>query len=257
VEAVLVQDVKVPKLGLGTWDLRGERATEAVLSALELGYRHIDTAEMYRNEREIGRALTQSGVERQEIFLVSKVWTNHLHKDQVIDACQASLERLGTEYLDLYLVHWPSGSVPVEQTMEGMQELLQSQAARQVGVSNFSVVQMERASQALGSKVFCNQVKMHVGHKQGDIVDYCQKNDVLLTAYTPLNKGRIGTNQTLKEIAERYGKQPLQVALRWLIQQQNVAAIPKSSSRQHQADNIDIFDFELSDEDMERISQLE
>lgn len=251
----VIQQVEVPKIGLGTWNMSGDQATQAVLSALELGYRHIDTAEMYRNEREIGRALNQAGVAREELFLVSKVWTNHLHQAQVVDACHASLERLGTDHLDLYLIHWPSDSVPLEQTMAGMQTLLESGAVRQVGVSNFSVTQMERANQALESKIFCNQIKLHVDHWQSDVVDYCQQNDILVTAYTPLNKGRLNKRPLLEELAEKYGKKPLQIALRWLVQQPKLAAIPKSSERQHQAQNFDVFDFEISPADMERISQ--
>lgn len=251
-----VQGVSVPKLGIGTWNMKGRQAQEAIRSALELGYRHIDTAEMYRNEREIGAALAESSVAREELYLVSKVWTNHLKADQVVAACSNSLDRLGTDYLDLYLIHWPSDSVPIEETMAGMRQLLESGQARQVGVSNFSVDQMDRASQALGSKIFCNQVKLHLEHRQQAVVDYCQRNDVLVTAYTPLNKGRIGNQGLLAEIGDNHGKSGLQVALRWLIQQDKIVAIPKASSRDHQASNIDIFDFELNDDEMERLDRL-
>ncbi|MFP3853325.1 MAG: aldo/keto reductase [Anaerolineales bacterium] len=255
-QTAMVQGVEVPKIGLGTWNMSGEEARKAVLSAMELGYRHIDTAEMYRNEHEVGKAIQEAQVEREDLFLVSKVWTNHLRSDQVVDACKASLDRLQTDYLDLYLVHWPSDSVPLEETMDGMARLLESGEARQVGVSNFSVSQMERASQLLGSKIFCNQVKYHVDHRQDAVVEYGQEQDILVTAYTPLAKGRAGSRQLLEEIGQKHGKSGLQVALRWLIQQDKVVAIPKSSHRDHQKQNLDVLNFELSAEDMARIKQL-
>jgi diketogulonate reductase-like aldo/keto reductase len=246
----------VPKLGLGTWDLRGNDAIKAVHSAIDLGYRHIDTAEMYRNEAEIGQGLAETGIARDELFLVSKVWTNHLRAEQVVDACTNSLRKLGVEYLDLYLVHWPSNSVPLEETMEGMARLMEEGKTRQVGVSNFSVAKMERASRALGQTIFCNQVKFHLTHRQDELIQYCQKQNILLTAYTPLDKGRLASRRELADIGESHGKSPLQIALRWLVQQEKVAAIPKASSREHQAANIDIFDFALTTEEMGRLGQI-
>jgi diketogulonate reductase-like aldo/keto reductase len=137
-----------------------------------------------------------------------------------------------------------------------MQQLMASGAVQRVGVSNFSVDQMKRASDALGSPLFCNQVKLHVNYRQDEVVRHCQQEDILVTAYTPLNKGRVGQREVLRKIGEKHGKSGLQVALRWLIQQDHLSAIPKSSDPRHQAENFEIFDFELSEEDMQRIDQL-
>jgi len=255
VEALEVRGTRVPKIGLGTWNMTGPGAVDAVASALALGYRHIDTAEMYRNESEIGQALQQAGVPREELYLVSKVWPDHLTRQAVVEACGASLARLGTDYLDLYLIHWPSDRVPIEETMAGLNQLVEDGRTRQIGVSNFSLEQLRAAQAASSAPVFCNQVKFHLDHPQANLVAYSQQHELLITAYTPLAKGRFGHKQTLVEIAGRTGKTSHQVALRWLIQQPNVVAIPKASQRQHQLENLGIFDFELSEDEMDGLSR--
>lgn len=255
-DTVSVQGEPVPKIGLGTWDLRGETAVRAVSAALEIGYRHIDTAEMYRNESEIGRALAESRVPRSDIFLVSKVWTNHLRAGQVVEACRRSLEKLRANYLDLYLIHWPAGHVPIEETMAGMDALVKEGRVRRVGVSNFSIEELEAAEAASETSIFANQVKYNVRHRQDRMVRHCAQTDRLLMAYTPLAKARVRRQSALQEIAERRGKKPLQVALRWLTQQTNVVAIPKSANPEHLRDNLDIFDFELTNDEMEQINAL-
>lgn len=256
VQTATVQGVEVPKIGLGTWNMNGSRCRRAVESALEMGYRHIDTAEMYRNEREIGQAISASGVPREDLFLVSKVWSNHLKQEQVIDACEASLRRLGTDYLDLYLIHWPSDKVPMGETLAGMDRLVQAGKTRRIGVSNFSVQQLEEAREAAEHPIFCNQVKFHVRRRQDALVKYCQREDVLLTAYSPLEKARLRGESTLAEIGRRHDKSALQVALRWLIEQEKVVAIPKAASEAHQRQNLDVFNFSLSEEDCAAIEGL-
>lgn len=251
-----VQGVDVPKLGLGTWNMSGATCRRAVRSALDLGYRHIDTAEIYRNEREVGEAIEASGVEREQIFLVSKVWSNHLRKEQVMQACEDSLRRLGTEYLDLYLIHWPSDEVPLQETLAGMDELAATGKVRQIGVSNFSVSQLEAARSIAQHEIFCDQVKYHVRHRQDDLVEFCQAQDVLLTAYTPLAKGKLKGQKTLERVGRAHGKTAMQVALRWLIEQERVVTIPKAASEDHQRENIDIFDFELSAEERQAIGAI-
>lgn len=251
-----VQGVDIPKIGLGTYNMRGSDCQRAVETALDMGYRHIDTAEIYRNEREIGRALAASPVARDDLFVVSKVWSNHFQSDQVERACEASLERLGLEYLDLYLIHWPSDSVPLAETLAGMDELVRSGKTRRIGVSNFSVAQLEQARQEAESPIFTDQVKFHVHHRQDELTDYCQTEDILVTAYTPLEKGRSDSQATLQEIGARHGKTAAQVALRWLIEQEKVVAIPKAASEQHQRENLDVFDFSLSKEDRRAIDAL-
>ncbi|MDX1600095.1 MAG: aldo/keto reductase [Anaerolineales bacterium] len=255
-EYAVVQGVKVPKMGLGTYKMRGSGCQKAVEAALDMGYRHIDTAEIYRNEREIGQAIGASPVDREELFLVSKVWSNHFREDQVVQACEDSLRRLGTDYLDLYLIHWPSDEVPVEETLAGMDRLAEAGKTRHIGVSNFPVDQLEEARRIAEHPIFCDQVKYHVRHRQDDLVSYCQGEDVLLTAYSPLEKARLQGQSTLGKIGSKYGKTEMQVALRWLIEQEKVVTIPKASSESHQRENLEIFDFELTEEDREAIDSI-
>lgn len=251
--SIEIQGVQVPRIGLGTWDLSGAEAERAVESALELGYRHIDTAEMYRNESEIGRALRRASIPREELFLVSKVWSNHLRAEQVIEAGRHSLERLRCEYLDLYLIHWPSDAVPIEATMEGMDALVDEGTVKRIGVSNFSVSQLERASEVAQHSLLTNQVRFNPRYRQDEMVEFCNQEGILLTAYTPLAKAHLTREPILQEIAEKHDKTPLQVALRWLLQQGNVSAIPKSSQRQHLKENLAVFDFVLDADDLARI----
>lgn len=250
-----IQGVKMDKLGFGTWNLRGNECYQATLSALEIGYRHIDTAEMYQNEDQVGRAIADSGLERSELFITTKVYS-HLRYEDVLRACEGSLRKLGLEAIDLYLIHWPSGSIPMEDTMRGMNELLQQDLTRYVGVSNFSVKQFEEAQRHAGAPIFTNQIPHHPLRFDQRMLAYCQEKDVMLTAYSPLAKGRVARDSTLQMIAERHDKSAAQVALRWLMQQDKVVAIPKSSRRERQQENFAIFDFELSEEEVSEINRL-
>jgi 2,5-diketo-D-gluconate reductase B len=226
----------------------------AVERALALGYRHIDTAQMYANEGEVGRAIRNSGVDREEIFLVTKVRTSSFSHGGVIRSTRESLEKLQTGFVDLLLMHWPNPSVPLEETLGAMRELQEEGSVRHVGVSNFPPSMVEEAAQH--ATVFCNQVEYHPYRAQDELLGQAEEMDYLLTAYSPVARGRVSNDATLKEIGEAHGKTPAQVALRWLIQQQQVAAIPKAASEDHLRSNIDVFDFELSDEEMGRIFAL-
>jgi diketogulonate reductase-like aldo/keto reductase len=250
VELERVQGADIPKIGFGTWQLQGDTCYRAVLSALELGYRHIDTAEIYANEQEVGRALGDSGVGRSEIFLVTKVWTDHLGYPEVIRAARGSLKRLGVDQIDLYLVHWPRAGMPIADTMRAMSELVEAGQIGRVGVSNFSLQQFEQAQRASSVKLFTNQVPFAIGGSDRELLAYCQQNDVLLTAYSPLDRGRLARSQVLKAVGERHGKTAAQVALRWCIQQEKVVAIPKSANPERQRENLGVFDFELSAADL-------
>jgi 2,5-diketo-D-gluconate reductase B len=249
-----IKGEKVPSLGLGTWRLFGEECVKAVERALALGYRHIDTAQMYANEGEVGRGIQNSGVDRGEIFLVTKVRTSSFSHDDVSRSTHESLKKLRTDRVDLLLMHWPNPSVPLEETLGAMTELQEEGRVKHVGVSNFPPSMVEEA--ARHANVFCNQVEYHPYRAQDELLEQAKEMDYLLTAYSPVAKGRVSNDAALKEIGEAHGKTPAQVALRWLIQQEKVVAIPKAASEDHLRSNFDVFDFELSDEEMERVFAL-
>lgn len=241
-------------MGLGTYRLSGEECTRAVERALALGYRHIDTAQMYRNEDEVGRGLENSGVDREEVFLVTKVWPSDFSHDDVVRKTRESLRQLRTDHVNLLLMHWPSQDVPLEETLGAMTELKEEGRVKHIGVSNFPPQMVEKA--ARHTEVFCNQVEYHPYKAQDDLLEQAKEIDYLLTAYQPIARGEILDDETLREIGEAHGKTPAQVALRWLIQQEKVAAIPKATSEEHLRSNLDVFDFDLSNEEMGRIFGL-
>ncbi len=250
------QNVTVPALGVGTWRLRGETCRTAVRSALETGYRHVDTAQMYDNEEAVGRAIADSSVPREDVFLVTKILRRNLSHDDVLTSVEASVDRLGTD-IDLLLIHAPSRSVLIEESIGAMNELQERGTVEHIGVSNFSVEQMRQAIDASETPILTNQVEYHPFEEQSEILEFCIENEVVLTAYSPLAKGRVTDSEVLREVGRRYGKTAAQVALRWLIQQDAVAAIPKASSQKHLEENLDIFDFALSDEEIERVFELQ
>lgn len=250
-----IQGVRVPVLGLGTWRLEGRTCLRAVEEALSLGYRHVDTAQAYDNEEEVGRALRASGVPREEVFLTTKVWMESLDRGSVLHTTRESLRRLATGYVDLLLIHWPSPTVPLEETLGAFRQLQEEGKARHVGVSNFPPSMLRRALEL--APVLCDQVEYHPFLGQRALLDLARRHDLLITAYSPLARGAVSRDRTLQEIGERHGKTPSQVALRWLIQQDRVAAIPKASRPEHLRANLEVFDFVLSDEEMRRIHALD
>ena len=249
-----IQGTNVPALGLGTWKLKGDACTRGVEHALDLGYRHIDTAQIYRNEEAVGKGLAASSVDRAAYFLTTKVWYENLEPDAVRSTAEASLRRLGTEYVDLLLIHWPSDEVPMEASLDALRVLQDEGKIRRFGVSNFTPSLLQRALDH--AQVFADQVEYHPFLSQQPLRALALKHDLLLTAYSPLAQGGVLHDDTLQEIGEAHGKTAAQVALRWLVQQPHVAAIPKASSDEHRAANFAIFDFELSEDEMERIHGL-
>lgn len=254
-QSLEIHGTRVPLVGLGTWNIRGPSGLVSLRHAFEIGYRHIDTAEMYRNEEIVGQAIAEAGVDRTEFFLTTKAWSNHLTRDEVRRACEQSLKRLGMEYVDLYLIHRP-GNAPLDETLNAMQELVAEGKSRYIGVSNFSDDQLERSLSISAEPIFTDQVEYHPYRSREALLSLCEQADVVLTAYTPLAHGRVLRDRKLQEIGRRYKKTPAQVALRWLVQQENVITIPKASSVQHLKENMDIFDFELSDEEIRTIDEL-
>lgn len=248
----LLSGYAMPVLGLGTWQLVGFAGTRIVSRAIELGYRHIDTAELYGNESEIGQAI--GGVDRSELFLVSKVSSSHLHTNDVIRACRGSLKRLGTDYLDLYLIHWPNDEIPIGETMEGMQYLVEEGMVRSIGVCNFDVPRLREAMAASRVPVCNDQVEYHPYRHRRAIPQFCQEHDIALTAYCPLARGRVNHDPLLIRIGRKYGKSPAQVSLRWLLQK-GAIVIPKASSVEHLKANMDMDGWDLSEEDMRAIDE--
>jgi diketogulonate reductase-like aldo/keto reductase len=250
----LLSGYSMPVLGLGTWQLAGSTCERIVKKAIELGYRHIDTAELYGNESEIGRAIR--GFERGELFLTSKVASAHLRESDVIRACRRSLDRLETDYLDLYLIHWPNDSIPIEETMEGMQYLVEEGWVRSVGLSNFDVERMRHAIAASDVPICNNQVEYHPYRHRREIPEFCREYGITLTAYCPLAKGGVLDDPTLTRIGERYGKSAAQVSLRWLLQK-GAIIIPKTGSPEHLKANMDLDGWELSEQDMHEIDEID
>jgi len=251
-----VKGVNVPALGFGTWALSGRQAYEATLQAFELGYRHIDTAQIYGNETEIGRAIADSSIPRGEIFLTTKIAPNNLRAATLRRSHEESLKRLGLEQVDLLLIHWPNPEAPLGESLEALARLREQGKTRFIGVSNFTVKLLEEAVERLGADLLCNQVEYHPFLAQRAVRAALQRYGMMLTAYAPVARGRVFTEKTLIAIGRKYGKSGGQVALRWLIEQKTVAAIPKAARREHAAANIDIFDFALSAEDRAEIDAL-
>jgi 2,5-diketo-D-gluconate reductase B len=253
-KTIEVRGVGVPRLGFGTWQITGRAAREAVHDALEIGYRQIDTARAYGNEREVGAGIADSGLARDEVFLTTKIFLDDFEPDRLEAAAEDSLERLGTDRIDLLLLHWPNPDVPLERTLGAMVKLRDDGRIRELGVSNFPAGLLRQALQL--APVFCDQVEYHPFLDQSRLLELAREEGVLVTAYSPLAHGRVPDDPTLTRIGERHGKTAGQVALRWLLDQPNVSPIPKASSPERRVENWEVFDFELTPEEREEIDAL-
>lgn len=249
------QGVRVPKIGLGTWRLTGETCRRVVETALDLGYRHVDTAAAYDNERAIGRAIAASDVDRSDLFLTTKVRPTNARYRNAVAAARASVDRLGVDHVDLLLLHWPNPIVPIRETMRAFADLVDEGTTRLVGVSNFDRRRLVAARAASTEPLFADQVRFYPYRPQRELLRYCQDEDLLLTAYSPLGHGGVLADDTLAAVGRRYDKSPAQVALRWATQHENVVAIPKASSTEHLRQNLDVFDFTLTRDEVERVTQ--
>ncbi len=250
-----VHGLEIPKLGLGTWQLSGEDCVEAVRDAIELGYRHIDTARAYGNEAQVGQGIHDSGRNRDEIFLTTKLWYTELSAIGVHDQVEHSLRELRTDYIDLLLIHWPNRRVPLAETLAAMLEARDAGRVRHLGVANFPSAMLREALEH--APLVCNQIELHPYLGQPEVLQVVREHGLMATAYSPLAQGAVLRDRVLEEIAEAHDRTPAQVALRWLLDQPQVAAVPKASSREHRAANLDVFDFELTDDERGRIAALE
>jgi diketogulonate reductase-like aldo/keto reductase len=247
---------EIPALGFGTWQLYGDECQRTVELALEVGYRHIDTAQMYDNEREVGAALKASRVPREEIFLTTKVQRTRIGKGELQTSVEESLERLDQDYADLILVHWPNPDIPLRETMAALADIRERGLTRHVGVSNFTVRLIEQAVKLSDVPLVNNQVEYHPFLDQSKVLATCRKHGISLTAYCPLARGRVFESKVLAEIAEEKGRTVSQIVTRWLIQQEGVIAIPRTSKPGRVVENFQIDGFELSAAEMARIFQL-
>ena len=250
-----IQGVEVPSLGFGTFQLSGDDCQRGVEHALSVGYRHLDTAQAYDNEERVGAGMGRSGVDRAEIFLTTKLDSASLSRDRVEPAVADSLKKLRTDYVDLLLIHWPSRDTPTDETLAAMREVQEEGRVRQIGVSNFPPSQVEAALEE--ATIFCDQVEYHPFLGQRRLRGLAVEHDFLLTAYAPLAQGGVMSDPTLEEIAEAHGASAAQVALRWLIAQDHVCAIPKATSPDRIESNLAALDLELSDEELRRVDGLE
>jgi 2,5-diketo-D-gluconate reductase B len=246
---------KIPAIGLGTWELRGKTCARLVEQAVKLGYRHIDTAQAYENEREVGEGLRASRIRRDEVFVTTKIWTNHFAPHDLERSAKESLTRLRVSEVDLLLLHWPNPHVPLAETMGALAHAKQLGITRHIGVSNFTVALIDEAVAVCPEPLVCDQVEYHPYLDQTRVREACARHGMAVVAYSPIARGRIKGDETLARIGQAHGKSPAQVCLRWLVQQ-NVSAIPRTQKIERLSENIDIFDFELSDEEMQQISRM-
>ena len=250
-EYVTVDGKEVPALGLGTASMNTDEQRErAMTAALAAGYRHLDTAQIYGSEPAVGRSVRAADVDREEVFVTTKLSGDNRAYDAVLDSTRGSLDRLGMAYVDLLLIHSPDQDVPHEETLDAMNELRDEGVIRHLGVSNFSVEETREAMVHSEAPILTNQVEYNVGERQDDLLSLCIDEGIVLTAYSPLGRGDLFEDETIREIADRHERTAAQVALRWLVQQPMVAAIPMSSNPDHVRGNFDVFDFELSTEEM-------
>lgn len=252
---MLGNGIHMPWLGFGVFKLPdGEEVVQAVLTALKAGYRSIDTASIYGNERGVGKAIKESGIPREEIFLTTKVWNSDQGFDNALNAFDESLKRLDVDYVDLYLIHWPGKDLYVK-TWKALERIYQYGRARAIGVSNFHIHHLHNLMSHCDINPMVNQVEFHPFLFQPELVRFCMDNNIQLEAWSPLAKGKFLDNAVLLRIGEKYGKTAAQVMLRWDLQH-CVVTIPKSSHRNRIEENARIFDFELSEEDMDSIDAL-
>ena len=255
-ENLKTQGISMPKLGLGTFRMQGDACRAAVESALSLGYRHIDTAEMYANEEPIGAAIAAARVPRGELHITTKVWHENLAPDAICRAFDASLKKLRLDHVDLYLVHWPSRGANWPAVFETLMKLKEEGRTRAIGVANFTTALLKLAVEEIRAPIACNQIEYHVMLDQSKVINYLAAKSIPLVAYCPLAQGRVASDPVLSEIGRKHNISAAQVALKWLLDQEGVAAIPKASRRESQQANLDALKITLDDDDRSKIAAL-
>lgn len=253
---ISLNGTQVPALGLGTYPMTGTTAQKAITAAIGVGYRHIDTAQMYGNEADVGAAIKASGIDRNQIFVTTKIDNGNHAAADLKRSVEESLRKLASDYVDLLLIHWPVRGVSLAETLDAMAALKTAGKIRHIGVSNFNTKLMEDAVALKGAEIVCNQVEYHIFLSQRAVLATARKHRMMVTAYCPVAHGDVARDPTVIAIAKRMNKTPTQIALRWLVEQDQVAAIPKASSRAHLKENFAIFDFALSPADRAAIDKI-
>jgi diketogulonate reductase-like aldo/keto reductase len=246
---------EIPAIGFGTYQLSGDEAYDSVLEAINVGYRHIDTADRYGNHAEVGRAIKDSGVKRKNIFLTSKVWRTDLWYDDVLDSTKRFLEELSIDYLDLLLVHWPNNSIPISKTFSALEKLKKDKLIKSLGVSNFTINHLKEVMDE-GFIPVNNQVEYHPSLAQPKLREFCEKNNIKLTAYSPLAQGKDLKLNVIRNLAEKYEKPEVQVVINWIMHK-GLAVIPRSADKEHIKQNFQSLEWEMEREDVEKIDKLD
>ena len=248
---------EIPAIGLGTYTLTGSHCVDHVARAIGAGYRHIDTARMYGNEREVGEGIRRSGVDRDSLFVTTKIWWTDIGGTDLVRSAEEAVDALGIGAVDLLLIHWPNPAVPLEESIDGLNEAAESKLTRHIGVANFTSAMVDEAAAISSAPLVCNQVEYHPYLSQEAVHQACLRNGLALVAYSPVGQGgEILGNPVIAELARKHGKSPAQVVLRWEVQQEAVAAIPRTKTPERLAENIDIFDFELAPDEQAAITEL-
>jgi 2,5-diketo-D-gluconate reductase B len=252
---VTANGAQIPLLGLGTWELRGRACARIVEQALRIGYRHIDTAEMYDNERDVGEGLHASGVKRGDVFVTTKIWPSHFAPRDLERAARDCLTRLRVREVDLLLLHWPNPQIPLADTLGALCKVKREGLTRHIGVSNFTVKLVDEAFRLSSEPLVCNQVECHPFLDQSKVIAACRKHHMAVVAYSPIARGSAGKDKVLARIGAAHGKTAAQVCLRYLVQHE-IVVIPRTSKEQRLAENAAIFDFKLSAAEMAEIAKL-
>ena len=246
---------RIPLIGLGTWELRGRSCVRVVEQALKRGYRHVDTAELYDNEREVGEGLRAAGIKRDEVFITTKVWPSHFAPRELERSAQASLTRLQLAHVDLLLLHWPNPQIPLRDTLGALCKVKRMGLARHIGVSNFTVALIEEAVKLADEPLVCNQIEVHPFIDQSKVIAACRRHGVAVVAYSPVARGGVTRDKVLARIGKAHGKTAAQVSLRFLVQS-GIVVIPRTSRLERLSENLAIFDFELARAEMVEIARL-
>jgi len=255
VPSVAAHGAKIPLLGLGTWDLRGRTCARIVEQALRLGYRHIDTAEMYDNEREVGEGLHASGVKRGDVFVTTKIWPDHFAPRELERAARESLSRLRLREVDLLLLHWPNPRISLADTLGALCKVKHEGLTRHIGLSNFTVALIDKALQLATEPLVCDQIECHPFLDQSKVIAACRQHGMAVVAYSPIAQGKASGDRVLARIGGAHNKTAAQVCLRFLVQQ-NIVVIPRTSKTERLSENAAIFDFALSSQEMAEIAAL-